>query len=129
MVDPITITVATLLASKAVEALGGKVGEGLWAGIGRLAGLVREKLGGDSAGAAALERLEANPQDRTAVERLAGELDRHAAADPDFHQQLTALVEEARRDPKAGQFVTNVYGNAQVGKLVNIGDVQGNVSF
>lgn len=55
---------------------------------------------------------------------LAGVLDDRAAGDREFEAGLVALIEEVRRDPVAASFVTEVSGNAQVGKIVNIGQAR-----
>jgi hypothetical protein len=47
--DPATLalTVAGLLAKRALEAAGGKAGEGAWAMLGRIADTVRARFRGD----------------------------------------------------------------------------------
>jgi hypothetical protein len=47
--DPATLalTAAGLLAKKALEAAGGKAGEGAWATLGRIAETIRAKFRGD----------------------------------------------------------------------------------
>jgi hypothetical protein len=61
--DPATLalTAAGLLAKKALEAAGGKAGEGAWATLGRIAETIRVKFRGDPEATEALNRLEANP--------------------------------------------------------------------
>jgi hypothetical protein len=57
----IALTVAGLLAKKALEAAGGKAGEGAWAALGRIANAVRSRFRSDPDVTETLERLEARP--------------------------------------------------------------------
>jgi hypothetical protein len=61
--DPATLalTAAGLLAKKALEAAGGKAGEGAWATLGRIAETIRAKFRADPEATEALNRLEAKP--------------------------------------------------------------------
>jgi hypothetical protein len=129
MADPVTITAATLLATKAVEGFGGEAGKDLWRGFGRLVELVRSKFAHDPAARAALERAQSEPDNQTRLAELTEALHSHSAQDPTFGAQLADLVDQARQDPTVGRFVTQVYGNAKVGKLVNIDTVQGDFNM
>jgi hypothetical protein len=128
MADPVAITAATLLATKAVEGFAGEAGAGLWRGFGRLVELVRSKFAQDPVATAALERVQSRPGDQTGLVELAEALRNHSQ-DADFGSQLAELVDQARRDPTVGRFVTQVYGNAKVGKLVNVDTVQGDFNM
>jgi hypothetical protein len=57
----IALPVAGLLAKKALEAAGGKAGEGAWAALGRIANAVRSRFRSDPDVTETLERLEARP--------------------------------------------------------------------
>jgi len=126
--DPISITAAALVAT-ALQAFATEAGQGAWSGLSRLVKLIRAKLAGDEAGNKALDQVQANPADEARTRDLAAAIDRHASADASFRESLAGLLREAQGDPIIGQFVTTVSGNAQVGKIVNIRDVTGNVSF
>jgi hypothetical protein len=126
--DPLSITVAALVV-KALDSLASEGGRAAWAGLSRLVGAVRARFAGDDAAQAALTAAEAAPTDETRTRELAGEIDRVAAQDTAFRTTLAELVREAEGDKVVGGFVTKVSGNAQVDKIVNIGDVTGNVSF
>jgi len=126
--DPISITAAALVAT-ALQAFATEAGQGAWSGLSRLVKLIRAKLAGDKAGNKALDQVQANPADEARTRDLAAAIDRHASADASFRESLAGLLREAQGDPIIGQFVTTVSGNAQVGKIVNIRDVTGNVSF
>ncbi|MCK9922391.1 hypothetical protein MXD61_10965 [Frankia sp. AgPm24] len=129
MVESVGLAVAALLATRATEAFGAGAGRGAWDFVRRLADLVRDRLGSDPGAAAALEELRAGPSDPARIRALAGFVQHYADDDPDFSDQLERLVREGSRDPVAGRFVTEVTGNASIGKLVNIAEVQGDVNF
>lgn len=132
-VDPISITLGAIAAAaiaKAQErAAEGAVdaGEGV---LRRLATALRGRFSatGDEAASEALELVERDPTRPSSVDALAGSIDDHARRDAEFRTQLAALVDAVRRDPDASRFVTAVYGDAQVNKIVNINQA-GDVSF
>jgi len=127
--DPATLalTAAGLLAKKALEAAGGKAGEGAWATLGRFAETIRAKFRGDPEATETLDRLEAKPESQARTAELAEILQPWLEADPQLVAELTRLVEQAKAQPQTAAFVTTVQDNAQVGKLTNIGQVTGDV--
>lgn len=125
--EPLSITVATLIVTYAAQAFGGRIGEAAASGVKNLVALVRRKLTG-TAQAALAEAVKA-PQDAAKAEALAGPLDAAIKNDDEFRRQLESAVDALRSDPELGQFVTTVSGHARVGKIVNIANVTGNVSF
>jgi hypothetical protein len=128
--DPATIalTAAGLLATKALEAAGGKVGEGAWAALGRIADAIRRRFGGDPEVTEALDRLDTKPTSEARTAEVAEVLGDRLQAAPDFAEELARLVEEAKAaSPQMASFVTTVQDNAQVGQLTNIGQVTGDV--
>ena len=76
-----------------------------------------------------MEKLETEPADERHVQTVASIIEALVRSDPAFGQELEALVDEARQDPELGRFVTEISGNASVGKVTNIGEVHGDVSF
>lgn len=126
--DPISITAAALVA-KALDEFATEAGKRAWAGLGKLVALVKSKFTGDDEAAATLAGAEDTAGDQARVDALAASIDRHVSADPAFHAAVSKLVREAEGDPMVGTFVTKISGNAQVGKVVNISDVHGDVSF
>jgi len=118
--DPLAVTAAAMVAA-ALASVGEQVGRGAWALVGRAVDLVRTRLPDIAPGGRALPALERAPDDQASLKALAAAVELAIAVDPDFRAELTALLEEARRDPGSGHFVTEVYNGAQVGKLVNIG--------
>jgi hypothetical protein len=127
--DPATLalTAAGLLAKKALEAAGGKAGEGAWATLSRIAETIRSKFRDDPEATETLDRLEAKPESQARTAELAEVLQPQLAADPDFAKALAQLVEQAKAEPQTASFVTTVQDNARVGKLTNIGQVTGNI--
>ena len=123
-IEPVALTAATLLATKALEALGGKTGEATWAGLNRLMALVRGAVSGHRQAEATLTELENHPDDQGRIRRLAEVLVAFGAQDAEFHRELVVLVGGARRDPVVGSFATQVYGQAQVDQLVNVGQAR-----
>jgi tetratricopeptide (TPR) repeat protein len=123
-IEPAAITAATLLATKALEALGGKAGEHTWTGMGRLIALVRRKVTGYQPAETALTEVERHPDDHDRIRALAEQLAALAAQDAAFHRELAALISDARRDPSIGSLATRVYGQAQVGQLLTVGQAR-----
>jgi hypothetical protein len=128
-VDPgtVALTVAGLLAKKALEAASGKAGEGAWAALGRIADAVRTRFRADPEITEILERLEARPTSEGRTQELAEVLQERLVAEPSFAAELARLVEQAKAEPQTAAFVTTVQDNAQVGRLTNIGQVTGDV--
>jgi hypothetical protein len=120
--DPasLAITVAILIAKRAVEAAAGEAGKGMWASIAKLHDTLRVKFRGDSDVEETMERLEAKPTSEARASELAEVLQSRFQADPGLAAELLRLVEEAQANPTAASFVTTVRDNAQVGKIVNV---------
>ncbi len=126
--EPLSVTVATLIATYAAQAFGGQLGQAAAAGVKNLVSLVRRKLAGNEAAQAALATAQGAPG-TTGPGDLAGPLDAAVRGDAEFRARLEDLVAALQADPDIGQFVTTVSGNARVGKITNIGSVTGNVTF
>lgn len=130
--DPATIalTAAGLLAKKALDAAGGRAGESAWAALGRIADAVRRRFGSDPEVTEALDRLEAKPASEARTAEVAEVLGDRLRADPAFADELAGLIDQAKAaGPRASSFVTTVQDNAQVGKVTNIGVVDGDIHF
>jgi len=126
--DPLSLTVATLLVSRAAEAFGGAAGQGVWDGLRRLGAFVRRAVAGDPAGTDATDE-QSGQSEEARVTALADALERRLAAEPGIREELAALLERAQQERAPSRFVTEVNDSASVGKIANIGDVRGNVSF
>jgi hypothetical protein len=127
--DPTTLalTAAGLVAKKALEAAGGKAGEGTWAALGRIRETIWSKFRDDPEATETLERLEAKPDSPARTAELAEVLQPRLEADPPLVAELTRLAEQAKAEPQTAAFVTTVQDNARVGKLTNIGQVTGDL--
>jgi hypothetical protein len=127
--DPATLalTAAGLVAKKALEAAGGKAGEGAWAALAYIRDAIWARFRGDPEVTETLERLEAKPESQARAAELAEVLQPRLEGDPQLVAQLTRLVEEVKAQPQTASFVTAVQDNARVGKLTNIGQVTGDV--
>jgi hypothetical protein len=126
-VGAVAYAVAGLLAAKTGEGLAGEAGKSAWAGVGRLYAVVRAKLTGDTAAEAALDRLQARPQDQTRVAALAQVVQTQAQLDPRFCQAIEELVDQARQDRSAERIMAWAFDQA---RQVNIArDMYGNISL
>ena len=127
--EPLSITVATLIATYAAQAFGGQLGQAAASGLKNLVGLVRRKLTGNDPAQAVLAAAVESAQGPAGADALADPLDAALKSDEEFRSQLEELVNALRSDPEIGRFVTTVSGNAQVSKITNIGTVTGDVTF
>lgn len=128
--DPATMAVAAaaLVAKKAAETIAGEAGESGWAGMKRLYDLIWNKLSGKPEAAAALDALEAAPDDEASRTAVAGAIEQAVRHDPGFAGELEQLVGDAQRNQAVGHIVNQIAGN--VGKMVNVeGDVHGGMNF
>jgi MoxR-like ATPase len=128
-IEPMAVAVAALIAKQAAESLGSETGKSTWTAVTRLATLVRRKLSSSPSGTIALNRLDAAPQDQAAIEALAEAVREHSREDIAFHEELVRFLAELTNHPVVGYFVTQVSGEAHVGKLVQIDVVHGDVSL
>ncbi|MGW6641307.1 hypothetical protein [Streptomyces iakyrus] len=119
--------VAALLAKSAGEEFARESGRATWERMRELLQSVRRTLSGDAGGTAALAAAEADPQNETALVNLTGELQQMALEDESFASTLAEIIRASREDPRANHIT--VEGQAQVGKIVSMGNIQGNVTF
>ena len=131
--EPVSLTFGAVVAAlivRAAEKAGETAVEGGAGAVGRLIAAVRERFTeeGDLSATAVLERVEDPPVGARQLETLAGVVDAHVAAAPDWRTQLEALVAQAERDGvDVGGLVQQVYGDhnlaiAQVhGSTITIG--------
>lgn len=126
--DPISITVAALVV-KALDQFATDAGKHAWSGLTKLVDVVKSRFAGDEPANAALDSARATPDDEGSVRALANAVDRYVREDPQFRSTVTELARRAEADPMIGTFVVEVRDNAQIGKLVNITEVHGDVNF
>jgi predicted membrane chloride channel (bestrophin family) len=126
MLDPMTTAAAALLApyvAKVGEEVAQKAGDAAWQMAASLYQAIRRKFTKDQDAYAqqTLQRLEEQPTNEARQAALADVLNEKVQADPSFAQELKRLVQETTQTQGINQFLTQVYGQAQVEKLVNIG--------
>lgn len=127
MIDPIMVTVATALATKAAEGFS----EAGRAAFGKLVRLVRSRLATEPDGTPALESAEADAGGEQAVERLAAILSAAAERDPAFAAEVARLwsaVREGAVTATVGGTVNQLSGTVG-GAVVQARDVSGGITF
>ncbi|MFJ4697475.1 hypothetical protein [Streptomyces sp. AM 3-1-1] len=126
MTDPISLTIATLLAGGYLT----EAGSGAWRTTTRIVAFLRNKFGQDQQALDALQRCEDDPSSASAQADVRSALDRYLDTDPDFRSELLSVLESQGCSQK--EVLNNqvtVTDQANVGKIVTIKDVQGDVSF
>jgi hypothetical protein len=113
-IEPVAAAAASLLACDSLA-------DGKESPLTRLAAIVDERLSGHPGLQAALQHARAQPENSARVGELAQALAALSQADLAFGRQLAAVISHAQRTSAVGELVTQVYGHAQVGKLVTIG--------
>jgi hypothetical protein len=111
--------------AKAGEAVAKKIGEAVWDKVANLHQAIRRKFSKDKDEYAqkTLQRLEEQPTNEGRQAALADVLEEKAQTDPAFAQELAQLVRTTAEDKHVSQFLTQVYDQAQVDKIINIGQV------
>jgi hypothetical protein len=125
--EPISIGAATLVAKWVLEGVGKAAAEKSLGGLKKIYDFVRAKLSTDKTSSEVLDRLEQKPGSQARALELAELLDERVKSDPSFAAELRQAVAEAEKSPASSSFVTQVMDNAKVGKITNIGVVQGDV--
>jgi hypothetical protein len=127
-VEPVSVTLGAIAAAvfaKAQDRVAQGAVEGGEGVARRLAAWLRARFSDDEVGRAALARVERAPSDRSEMDALADVIDGCAQDDTDtFRAELVELVDAVKDDAMAARFVTEVYGDARVGKIVNIGQAR-----
>lgn len=133
MTDPAMLAVATTIAGKAADA----AADGARTAVTALVRLIRGRLAKNHQEAVVLDTALANPDDQTAVTRLAAVLEQMAGTDPGFDAQLRVLwsraqAELAARDGGVVNSATGTVGghliqarDLSVRGDLNLGDLHG----
>jgi hypothetical protein len=127
--DPaIASAAASMLApylAKAGDAAAKKAGELAIGQLGPLYQAIRRKFDRDADAYAqqTLARLEEQPTAEGRQQALATVLAEKAEGDPAFGQEVTRLVQGLSQDTAVVQVLTNVYGQARVRNITNIGQL------
>lgn len=120
MADPIMMSIATTLVSRATDAAV-DAGKSAWVALLRL---VRARFSTDSAAAAALDRARAAPDDPGRVQELAQTLERIVAMDADFGTRLHEWWAQSQPDVWAGDGgVVNSNTGTVTGHLIQARDL------
>jgi hypothetical protein len=129
--DPATIATvaASIIGSRSSAEYVGEDAIFASGAIRRIYDVVRSKSRGDAEVDESLNRLEAKPTSQARTAELAEILAERVESDPAFAAELARVIEEAQAEPGTNRFVTTVRDNAQVGKLTNIGTIEGDVLF
>ena len=125
------LTLGALAAALIAKALDRAEGKALDRGEGMLKKLVELVRGSSSSDecSAALDRLEKAPDSPSRVNELARQLDERVAADPEFGDELEALVEEAKAGSVDVQSIVQVAYGDQSPQLSNVSDSEINISY
>lgn len=109
--------------AKAGEAVAKKIGEDGYEKVKAIYGAIHAKLRSDSDSEAlqVLHSLEGAPADEEHRAALAHALTAKVIGDPEFATNLERLVEAAKQNRNLARFMTNISGDAEVGKVINIG--------
>lgn len=118
--DEFTMALASALAGQAAEA----VADGTKAAWNALVRLVRERFARDGTAAVALDAAQAQPEDQVAVYELSRALERVAAGDSRFAEQVQLLWPLACKELSAGGGVVNVTTGTVSGHLIQARDLR-----
>lgn len=124
--DPATLALAAamLVAKKALESAGDHAGQAGWGVLSRVSNRLRSwfTAAGDTDALTALEVVEAAPDSRHAITRLADRIEQQARTDPDGTDELRALIEDLDADagPPVVNFMNRVRDEASVGRIIQI---------
>jgi hypothetical protein len=124
--DPTMTAVAVAVAGKLTETLTA----GAKTALRNLANLIKQRFAGDDAAQHALTEAEKAPDDADRVTALAKQLERLAAEDPKFAEQLRGIWSQASTQLHAqtGGVANEVSGGVS-GHVVQARDIKGGVSF
>jgi uncharacterized membrane-anchored protein YjiN (DUF445 family) len=121
----IATTAISLLVPYLVEggkAASQKAGEASWEKVSLLYQTIHDKLNisCDSTLRQPLHNLVDSPSDLTCQDIVKDMLVEKLLTDQDFSRQISKLLNEISQEQAVGKFVTKLYGNAKVDKIINI---------
>lgn len=115
------------LAKKAVDGVGAKAGDAVWAKAKQLYEMVKSKFAQKPESNRALTALEKNPDDPDTQAVIRYHLKEILSSDEKFAKELAGLLKEVS-DSSGGDVYNNTnYGNVE--KLNQIGSIKGDVKF
>lgn len=115
---------------KVAEGAAQEVGKNSWEKVKGIYQAICQKFARDKDDYAqqTLKRLEEKPTEKRRQEALEAILE-EKLDDSDFAAQLAELVKDTTQGQPVSQFVTQVFGHGRVGKVANIGSVEGSVTL
>lgn len=125
MADPITMAIATAVAGGVAQSLSDQARET----VAALVRHIKEKFHASPAAQAALAAAVADPGSAAGVSQLASALDEAAAADHEFGRRIRELWGEIRLAVSARDDATVNAFTGQAEKVVQLRDVQGDISI
>jgi hypothetical protein len=108
-----------------------EAGRATWDGMGRMMTVIRSRFSRSQEAQSALIAVENNPTSTDAQRILASRIMAALSQDSAFLAQLESLVTDAQEDPATASIVANNindYRGANIGKLVNIETVNGDLN-
>lgn len=117
MADPITIALATAVATGMAGKISEHASEAVGEGLKRLQRAVFKRFRGDAAAQEAMDEVRISPEDPAAAEALAGFLERAAAQDPEIAELMDGLGSHIEQDGESNvinQINGDVSGRAKV---------------
>jgi hypothetical protein len=124
--DPLSMAVAQIITA-ASASIGQQGAKAAGAALQRLVSTVRNRFASASEGIKG-GQPPGLADGETNVQLIASQLDFLIHNDKEFRKELVDLLEELGGDPTTAKFMTEVTGGS-VNKLVNIGNVEGDVNF
>jgi tetratricopeptide (TPR) repeat protein len=119
--DATAATAASLLTGQALNRIGRQLEGQRLPGLAEVAGLIDQAAADDPEVQATVGELARQADDPSRVTTLTHLLGALAARDPGIGAALARLADQATRDPAVGGLATTIAGQAQVGKVVSIG--------
>lgn len=113
--------------TEAGKSFASKVGDAAFDRVATLLTAIRGKFKGDMNAEQTLAAFEEQPNDANG-KLLTELLAQRAESDEAFARELQEMVENASQDRNVSTFLTQVYGEAKVGQLLNVTRA-GNMSF
>lgn len=122
-VDPETLATiaATLVATKAAEAAGSKVGEGAWSGVTDLYQALRAQLSKNREALHALDRVSSLPVSDEHVAELTHVLEEELRADPEWAAELEQAVAKIPGGSSAATVQGTDVGVVALGGVTQVG--------
>ncbi|MGW7415858.1 hypothetical protein [Streptomyces sp. NPDC054863] len=90
---------------------------------------VKQRLGGHDSAREEVERLEETPDGDAELHYAGRELEQVLREEPELRREVAELLSRALEVPELRRFLIQASGQSRVGKIVQMGDVEGDVRF